>query len=68
MATLSQESEHNLLPPADLLGEIERLREDLSAERDRTLHLQISKIIVVALSVMVIGLPRKINGECCFPC
>ena len=38
MATLAQESEHNLLPPADLLGEIERLREDLSAERDRTLR------------------------------
>ncbi|MEX2088597.1 MAG: nucleotide exchange factor GrpE [Bacteroidota bacterium] len=29
---------HNLLPPADLPGEIERLREDLSAERDRHLR------------------------------
>jgi molecular chaperone GrpE len=38
MATLAQESEHNLLPPADLLGEIERLQEDLSAERDRNLR------------------------------
>ena len=38
MATHAKESEHNLLPPADLLGEIERLREDLSAERDRTLR------------------------------
>jgi hypothetical protein len=35
MATLAQESEHNLLPPANLIGEIERLWEDLSAERDR---------------------------------
>jgi molecular chaperone GrpE len=39
MATPAQESEHNLLPPADLLGEIERLREDLSAERDRQLRM-----------------------------
>jgi hypothetical protein len=39
MATLAQESEHNLLPPAELLEEIERLREDLSAERDRHLRM-----------------------------
>jgi len=38
MAIPAQESKHNLLPPADLLGEIERLREDLSAERDRNLR------------------------------
>ena len=39
MATLAQESEHNLLPPTDLLREIERLQEDLSAERDRHLYM-----------------------------
>lgn len=31
-------NKHSLLPPADLPGEIERLREDLSAERDRHLR------------------------------
>jgi molecular chaperone GrpE len=31
-------TEHSLLPPADLPGEIERLREDLNAERDRHLR------------------------------
>lgn len=38
MATLAQESEHNLLPPADLAGEIEELREQLRQERDRHLR------------------------------
>lgn len=33
-----RKNEQNLLPPADLLGEIEKLREDLSAERDRNLR------------------------------
>jgi hypothetical protein len=39
MATLAQESEHYLLPTADLLGEIERLLEDLNAEHDRHLRM-----------------------------
>jgi hypothetical protein len=39
MATLAQESEHKLLPQADLLEEIERLQEDLTAERDRHLRM-----------------------------
>jgi molecular chaperone GrpE len=38
MATLAQEREHNLLPPADLEGDIERLQESLRIERDRTLR------------------------------
>ena len=38
MAARSQEQELNLLPPADLVGEIERLQEDLDTERDRTLR------------------------------
>ena len=33
------ENENNLLPPADLPGEIEKLRDDLSAERDRYLRM-----------------------------
>ncbi|MGD0036840.1 MAG: nucleotide exchange factor GrpE [Bacteroidota bacterium] len=33
------ENEKNLLPPADLLGEIEKLQGDLSAERDRYLRM-----------------------------
>ena len=33
------ETEKNLLPPADLLGEIEKLRDDLSTERDRYLRM-----------------------------
>ena len=33
------ENENNLLPPADLLGEIEKLQGDLSAERDRYLRI-----------------------------
>ena len=33
-----QENEQNLLPPADLIVEIERLQDDLSVERDRTLR------------------------------
>jgi molecular chaperone GrpE len=32
------ENEQNLLPPADLAGEIERLQEDLRIERDRNLR------------------------------
>jgi len=32
------EDEQNLLPPADLAGEIEQLREDLRLERDRNLR------------------------------
>lgn len=32
------EKDHNLLPPADLAGEIERLREVLLIERDRNLR------------------------------
>ncbi len=38
MARAARESEHNLLPPAHLVGEIERQREDLSAERNRHLR------------------------------
>jgi molecular chaperone GrpE len=38
MATLAQESEHNLLPQADLAGEMEDLREQLRQERDRHLR------------------------------
>lgn len=38
MAALVQEHDLNLLPPADLAGEIERLQEDLHNERDRTLR------------------------------
>ena len=34
-----QENENNLLPPADLPGEIEKLHDDLSAERDRYLRI-----------------------------
>jgi len=33
------ENERNLLPPANLPGEIEKLRDDLSAERDRYLRM-----------------------------
>ena len=33
------ENEQNLLPPADLPGEIEKLRDDLNAERDRYLRM-----------------------------
>ena len=35
------ENEQNLLPPADLPGEIEKLRDDLSAERDRYLRMMV---------------------------
>lgn len=38
MAAPVQEHNLNLLPPADLAGEIERLREDLRNERDRNLR------------------------------
>jgi molecular chaperone GrpE len=38
VGTHVKERNENLLPPADLEGEIERLREDLSAERDRHLR------------------------------
>jgi molecular chaperone GrpE len=33
------ENKNDLLPPADLAGEIEKLRDDLSAERDRYLRM-----------------------------
>ena len=38
MAALVQEHEPNLLPPADLAGEIDKLQEDLRNERDRNLR------------------------------
>lgn len=38
MATLVKENNQNLLPPADLPGEIDKLRDDLRNERDRTLR------------------------------
>ena len=38
MATLVKEHNQNLLPPADLAGEIERLQEGLRIERDRNLR------------------------------
>ena len=38
MAARSQEHDLNLLPPADLAGEIAKLQEDLENERDRTLR------------------------------
>ena len=38
MATLVKEHNQNLLPPADLAGEIERLQEELINERDRNLR------------------------------
>ena len=38
MAARVQEYDLNLLPPADLAGEIERLQEDLHKERDRNLR------------------------------
>lgn len=38
MAALVQEHDLNLLPPADLAGEIERLQEYLRIERDRNLR------------------------------
>ena len=38
MAARVQEHDLNLLPPADLAGEIERLQEDLHNERDRNLR------------------------------
>lgn len=38
MGALVQEHDLNLLPPADLAGEIERLQEELRIERDRTLR------------------------------
>lgn len=38
MATLAQEHEYDLLPAADLEGEIERLQENLREERDRHLR------------------------------
>lgn len=38
MTTQAEANNHNLLPPADLAVEIETLREDLSAERDRHLR------------------------------
>ena len=63
------ENEKNLLPPADLLGEIEKLQGDLSAERDRYLRMMADfKNYRAALSVTATRLPRKANGECCFPC
>jgi molecular chaperone GrpE len=38
MRAHAQEHDVNLLPPADLSGEIERLEEELRIERDRTLR------------------------------
>ena len=38
MATFVKEHYQNLLPPGDLAGEIEKLRDDLRDERDRTLR------------------------------
>ncbi len=38
MGALVQEHDLNLLPPADLVGEIERLQEELLNERDRNLR------------------------------
>jgi molecular chaperone GrpE len=38
VATLVKEHNQNLLPPADLAGEIERLQEELINERDRNLR------------------------------
>jgi molecular chaperone GrpE len=38
VATHVDEHDLNLLPPADLAAEIERLREDVQNERDRNLH------------------------------
>ena len=38
MATLVSENYQNLLPQADLAGEIERLHDDLRVERDRNLR------------------------------
>jgi molecular chaperone GrpE len=38
VAALVQEHDLNLLPPADLAGEIERLQEDLQNERDQHLR------------------------------
>ena len=38
MATLAQEHEYDLLPAADLEGEIERLQENLREERERHLR------------------------------
>jgi hypothetical protein len=39
----AHKNEKNLLPPADLLGEIEKLRDDVSVERDRYLHMMADK-------------------------
>jgi molecular chaperone GrpE len=38
VATLVKEHNQNLLPPADLAGEIDKLRDDLRNERDRNLR------------------------------
>lgn len=38
MATLVKEHNQNLLPPADLAGEIDKLRDDLRNERERNLR------------------------------
>jgi molecular chaperone GrpE (heat shock protein) len=38
MAIQIEVNEHNLLPPADLAVEIEKLNEDLGTERDRHLR------------------------------
>ncbi|MGD0036834.1 MAG: hypothetical protein ABSC53_06035 [Bacteroidota bacterium] len=38
---IEEESKQNLLPRANLLGEIKRLREDLNAECDRHLLLMV---------------------------
>ena len=38
MATLAQGAKHNLLPQADLVGEMEQLQEELRTERDRHLR------------------------------
>jgi molecular chaperone GrpE len=38
VTTLAKEHHLNLLPPADLAGDIERLQEDLQKERDRNLR------------------------------
>jgi molecular chaperone GrpE len=39
MEILVHKTEKNLLPPADLLGEIDKLRDDVDAERDRYLRM-----------------------------
>jgi hypothetical protein len=49
MATLAQECEHDVLSPADLPREIDKVREDLSAERDG--HLRMMTDFVLSMSM-----------------